>query len=59
MKKKKIDDKSRSPIIVPTTLKNEFRKICIVHDLNPPEVMKKIIGSWIEKQKKLPLIANG
>lgn len=53
MKKKEIpNNKGRSSIVVPTALKTEFRKLCIVQDLKPCDVAKQLFENWVEKQKK-------
>lgn len=62
MKKKPVPPACRGTIAVPSEMKTEFRKLCIVQDLKPSDVMKKILGSWIEKEKKKvngPMVVNG
>ena len=61
-KKTEINDKGRSAIVVPTVLKTEFRKLCIVQDLKPHDVAKQLFENWIERNKKkltAPLVVNG
>lgn len=50
--KKKPDQKDKSAIVLPTTIKNEFRKICIMQDLKPSAVTIRLFSNWIEKEKK-------
>lgn len=61
--KKKTDMKTvYSAVSVPKELKVEFRKICILQDIKPSDVMKKLVSNWCEKEKKkqnFPLVANG
>lgn len=59
--KKKTDVKGRSAIVVPTDIKNEFRKLCVVQDLKPSDVAKRLFSNWIEKEKKkvTALVVNG
>lgn len=40
-----------SAIVVPTELKDAFRKTCIGLDLKPKSVVVSLLSRWIEKQK--------
>lgn len=60
--KKKPEIRSHSSIVVPMELKNEFRKTCVNLDLKPCDVAKKILETWIDKNKKKlapALVVNG
>lgn len=53
--KKKIPEERKlkySAISVPTELKVEFRKICIIQDIKPQEIVRKLLASWVEREKK-------
>ena len=50
--KKKPEAKERAAIVVPKTIKNEFRKLCVVQDLKPSAVAERLFTNWIEKEKK-------
>lgn len=61
MKKKTQLKAVYSAVSVPKDLKVEFRKICIIQDLKPSDVMKKLVTNWVEKEKKkqIALVVNG
>lgn len=49
MKKPK---RTHGTIAVPYQIKEEFRLLCLMHSLKPADEMKKIMRSWIAKEKK-------
>lgn len=57
MKKKMTKEPCTATVVMPPTLKTEFRKICVLQDLQPSETLQKIVSDWVEKQKKKQNIA--
>lgn len=50
--KKKVKAPTTATVLLPTDLKVEFRKVCIMHDLKPSAVLQRIVATWIDKEKK-------
>lgn len=57
MKKNQTTEKRRTnktSMMVDADLNTEFREICDKKDLMPSKIVRKLLSSWIEKEKKHP-----